>query len=99
MESIDALSIVQFEPILTLSPIITFPKCSIDIFSLVVKPNPLPPIIVPGSITQFFPIIELDMTQLFPINEFSPILTPLSIITLFSIITFLEIVQFSDIVT
>ena len=99
MESIDALSIVQFEPIVTLFPIITFPICSMDIFSLAAKPNPLPPMIVPDLITQFFPIIALDMTQLFPIKVFSPIFTPLSILTLFSIITFLEIVQFSDMVT
>ena len=39
--------------------------CCIEIFSLGAKPNPLPPIIVPDSITQFFPIIELDITQLF----------------------------------
>ena len=60
--------------------------CSIDIFSSGTNPNPLPPTIEPDFISQFLPIIELDMTQLFPINEFSPIFTPLPIITLFSII-------------
>ena len=70
VESIDALSIVQFDPIFTLFPIITFPTCWIDIFSSAVKPKPLPPMIVPDSIIQFFPIIELDITQLFPIKVF-----------------------------
>ena len=73
--------------------------CSMDIFSLIVKPNPLPPIIVPDLIKQFLPIIEFDITQLFPIKVFSPIETSLSIKTLFSTITFLEILQFLDIVT
>ena len=60
-----------------------------DIFSLTVNPNPLPPIIVPDLIKQFLPIIEFDITQLDPIKVFSPIDTSLSIKTLFSIITFL----------
>ena len=97
----EPLSIVDPQPISTLSSIITMPICGylklISLFGK--KPNPFFPITHPSKMWTLFLINEFLMITFDPIEQLSPILTFFSMIELWPIKQFTPIFTFSPIRT
>ena len=74
VDSKTALSIVEFDPMLQLSPIITLPMWLIRTFDFGSNPKPVPPITAPDLTIQLEPIIQSCKLELEFIIEFVPII-------------------------